>query len=89
MQIPVTRLDAAIEGNVTFIKLDVEGAEYEALKGAEKLIQNCRPTLAVSVYHKAQDIWELPELILSMAPEYTFYLRHYSLSSEETVLYAV
>ncbi len=89
VQIPVTRLDAAIEGNVTFIKLDVEGAEYEALKGAEKLIQNCRPTLAVSVYHKAQDIWELPELILSMAPEYTFYLRHYSLSSEETVLYAV
>ena len=87
--IPVTSLDAVIDGKVTFIKMDIEGAEYEALKGAERLIREYKPKLAVSVYHKPEDIWELPGLILSFCPEYTFYLRHYSLSSEETVLYAV
>lgn len=88
-QIPVTSLDTVIDGKVTFVKMDIEGAEYQALKGAEKLIRRNRPKLAISVYHKAEDIWELPGLILSYQPEYTFYLRHYSLSSEETVLYAV
>lgn len=87
--IPVTSLDAVINGKVTFIKMDIEGAEYEALKGAEKLIRKYKPKLAVSIYHKPEDIWELPGLVLSFCPEYTFYLRHYSLSSEETVLYAV
>ncbi|MDE7431630.1 MAG: FkbM family methyltransferase [Lachnospiraceae bacterium] len=87
--IPVTNLDTVIDGKVTFIKMDIEGAEYEALRGAENLIQKCKPKLAISIYHKAEDIWELPKLILSFCPEYTFYLRHYSLSSEETVLYAV
>lgn len=87
--IPVTDLDTVIDGKVTFIKMDIEGAEYEALKGAEKLIRKYKPKLAVSIYHKPEDIWELPKLILSFCSEYTFYLRHYSLSSEETVLYAV
>ena len=89
VQIPVTSIDEAVDGKVTFIKMDIEGAEYEALKGAENLIRRYKPKLAISVYHKFEDIWELPELILSYCPEYTFYLRHYSLSSEETVLYAV
>lgn len=89
LQIPVTSLDLEIDEKVTFIKLDVEGAEYEALKGAECIIRKYKPKLAISVYHKWEDIWELPKLILSYCPEYTFYLRHYSLSSEETVLYAL
>lgn len=87
--IPVTSLDMAIGGEATFIKMDIEGAEYEALKGAENLIRRYKPKLAVSAYHKAEDVWELPRLILSFNTEYVFYLRHYSLSSEETVLYAV
>lgn len=87
--ISVTSLDTAIKGKVTFIKMDIEGAEYEALQGAANLIRQYKPKLAVSVYHKAEDIWELPKLLLSFCPEYTFYLRHYSLSSEETVLYAL
>ena len=87
--IPVTSLDLAVDEKVTFLKMDIEGAEYEALKGAERMIRKCRPKLAISIYHKLEDIWELPKLILSFCPDYTFYLRHYSLSSEETVLYAV
>lgn len=87
--IPVTSLDTVVKGKVTFIKMDIEGAEYEALQGAADLIRQYKPKLAVSVYHKAEDIWELPKLLLSLCSEYTFYLRHYSLSSEETVLYAL
>lgn len=87
--IPVTSLDTIIDGKVTFIKMDIEGAEYEALRGAKDLIRRYKPRLAISIYHKAEDIWELPELILSFCADYTFYLRHYSLSGEETVLYAV
>lgn len=87
--IPVTSLDAVIDGKVTFIKMDIEGAEYEALRGAENLIRKYKPKLAISVYHKEEDIWELPKLLLSFHSKYTFYLRHYSLSSEETVLYAI
>lgn len=88
-QIPVTSLDSAVDGKITFLKMDIEGAEYEALKGAENLIRAYRPKLAISAYHKPEDIWELPNLVLSYCPDYKLYLRHYSLSSEETVLYAV
>lgn len=77
------------DDKVTFIKLDVEGAEYKALRGAERTIERCRPKLAISIYHKPEDIFELPELILSMHNDYRFYLRHYQLGQYETVLYAV
>ena len=76
------------DDRVTFIKLDVEGAEYKALEGARKTISRCRPKLAISVYHKSEDIFELPELILSINEEYRFYLRHYQLGQYETILYA-
>ena len=87
--IEVTTLDDALfDKNVTFIKMDIEGAEYEALKGAERIIREQKPKLAICVYHKPQDIWELPELILDYNKEYRFYLRHYSYRHAETVLYA-
>lgn len=89
VHVPVTSIDCMVDKRVTFIKMDIEGAEYEALKGAEHTIRRYQPKLAISVYHKPEDIWELPRLILSFCPDYTFYLRHYSLASEETVLYAV
>ena len=81
--------DVVADDKVTFIKLDVEGAEYKALEGARNTIIQNRPKLAISVYHKPEDIFELPELILSMNEEYRFYLRHYQLGQFETILYAV
>ncbi|TCL58117.1 FkbM family methyltransferase [Kineothrix alysoides] len=87
--VPVTSLDSIINDKVTFLKLDVEGAEYEALKGSEKLIKKYKPKLAVCIYHKKQDVWEIPELILSMNEEYKLYVRHYSFSDAETVIYAI
>jgi len=74
---------------ITFIKMDVEGAELEALKGSEATIKRCRPKLAISVYHKPMDYVDIPLYIKSIVPEYKMYLRHYTNVDTETVLYAV
>ncbi len=87
--IEADRLDDLIHERVSFIKMDIEGAEINALKGAEKTIKTYKPKLAISVYHKRKDIWEIPKLILGYVPEYKLYLRHYSLSKDETVLYCI
>lgn len=89
-KIDTCRLDDIVrDKQVTFIKMDIEGAEKEALMGAEHIIREQKPKLAISIYHKREDIWELPKLIMEWNPEYKFYLRHYSLRFAETVLYAV
>jgi FkbM family methyltransferase len=74
---------------VTFIKMDIEGAELNALKGAEQIIKKYKPKLAICIYHKPEDVWEIPNLLLEFVPDYKFYIRHYSLYWSETVLYAL
>lgn len=74
---------------VTFIKMDVEGAELKVLEGAEKLIKRNKPKLAISIYHKPEDLLELPIYIKSLVPEYKLFLRHHSSTLSETVLYAI
>ncbi len=84
-----TSIDVVANGEpVTFIKMDIEGAELEALKGAQETIKKYRPTLAISIYHKPEDIVQLPQFIKSLVPEYKLYLRNYHLDCTETVLYA-
>lgn len=87
--IKVVSLDNCIEDKVTFIKMDIEGSELEALKGSRLLIQKYKPKLAISVYHKPEDIVTLPMYIKELVPEYKLYMRHYSDGLCETVLYAV
>lgn len=83
-------LDEVIDkGKVTFIKMDIEGAEMRALYGAEKCIKRCKPQLAICVYHKPEDIYEISALIHEWLPEHKLYIRHHSLVFTETVLYAV
>ena len=79
--------DVVGDEKVTFIKMDVEGAELESLKGAKNTIIKNHPRLAICAYHKLEDLYELPEYILSLVPEYKFYLRHYCSREWETVLY--
>ena len=84
------RLDDMLDGEkATFIKMDIEGAELNALKGAEQTILKYRPKLAICVYHKPEDIWEIPRYILSIKSDYRLFIRHYGLLSSETVLYAI
>ena len=61
----------------TYIKMDVEGAEYETLLGCKRIISQYRPKLAVSAYHRTGDIFSLPLLINSLCPTYKIYLRHH------------
>lgn len=87
--IEVVSLDSYVKEKVTFIKMDIEGAELEALKGCQNTIKRYRPKLAISVYHKKEDIVEIPKYIKSLVPDYHLYLRHYTSSFTETVLYAL
>ena len=91
VKIVVTSLDEALRNanNVTFIKMDIEGAELEALKGAKNIISRYRPRIAVSIYHKWEDCIDIPLYVQSLVPDYKFYIRHYSTSVAETVLYCV
>lgn len=87
--IKTVALDNCVSGPVTFIKMDIEGAELEALKGSREIIKKYRPRLAISAYHKKEDLVELPLYIKELVPDYKLYIRHYSNAGIETVLYAV
>lgn len=89
ISISLTSIDETVrDDKVTFIKMDVEGAELKSLQGARNTIKRNKPRLAICIYHKGRDLYEIPEYILSIVPEYRFYIRHYSSNDWETVLYA-
>jgi len=75
--------------NITFIKMDIEGAELNALKGAANIIARLRPKLAISVYHRPNHMIDIPLYLKSLIPDYKLYLRHYSIYPQETILYAI
>ena len=87
--VDVKRLDDVLTDYVTFVKIDVEGAEPEVLKGAAETIAEFHPKIAVSVYHDPDHFWYLPEILSEIRPDYKFYLRHYTESIYETVLYCI
>ena len=87
-EIEVRALDDVLAGKkITYIKMDIEGAEYEALQGARKLIMENRPRMAISVYHKFEDFVTLANLVLGMHPDYRIAFRHYGYDDLETVMY--
>lgn len=72
----------------TVIKVDVEGWELPLLTGAQEIIRRDQPVLAIAVYHREQDFWEIPLFLERLVPDYRFYLRSY-LNVTETILYAI
>ena len=81
--------DILINQSIDFIKMDIEGAELLALAGAKKSIEKNRPILAISYYHKPDDIWKIPLWLSEHCDNYKFYLRQHHYNSFESVLYAV
>ncbi len=73
---------------VDFIKMDIEGSELDALRGAESTIRRWRPKLAVSLYHRPEDFFSIPSWIDSLGIGYRLFLDHYSIHHEKTVLFA-
>jgi FkbM family methyltransferase len=90
LKVKTDSIDNVLKGKkATFIKMDIEGAELEALKGAKNTIIKYKPTLAISVYHKLSDLVDIPAYISELVPGYKFYLRCYDFRGFEIVLYAV
>lgn len=76
-------------GKITFLKMDIEGAEPEALEGARETITRDHPTMAICIYHTDEQMISLIEYIYRNYPFYKLYVRHYARAWTETVLYAV
>lgn len=83
-------LDEAMSGSVpTYVKMDIEGSELDAVTGAARLIGESRPVLAICVYHKQDHLWQIPSIISKLTDEYSFYLRPHLLEVWDLVCYAI
>ena len=91
IEIPVNSVDNILQGNeVHYIKMDVEGAEYETIIGCTECIKHFKPALGVAAYHRNEDLFKLPELILSLNGDYKLYIRHnYYIPAWENIFYAI
>ncbi len=90
---PCTTIDALVadEGfeRLDLIKLDLEGADANAIAGAANTISRLRPQLAVSIYHFVPDFWQIPKALIELCPDYDFHLEVYSYERWETIFYAI
>lgn len=87
--IAVIALDSFLQQSPSTVKIDIEGAELEALEGARETIRERRPKLTIAAYHRPLHLAEIMDAIDQIAPGYSFYLRHHGDFFLETVLYAV
>ncbi len=93
IDVKLVSLDEDIKEQISFLKMDIEGSELDALMGAKDHIVNDHPKLAICTYHHYEDLWKIPEYILSLDPNYRLYLRYngesYGVMASEHVLLAV
>lgn len=74
--------------SITFLIADIEGEKLKMLEGMEQVIVRDKPKFAIAIYHKATDLFEIPNKLLSLRNDYKFDIVHHSEDSTETVLYA-
>lgn len=90
--VAMTTIDAVVVeqhlSRVDFIKMDIEGGEVDALKGAEQTLKRFTPRLAISVYHRPRDLPDIVALVRQACPDYRLYLSHKSPRLAETILFA-
>jgi FkbM family methyltransferase len=90
MKVDCAPLDQILSPEVpTYIKLDIEGAEMDALKGAAGLIRQHKPVLAVSVYHRQDHLWRIPLYLKTLFPGYQFFLRPHNEEAWDLICYAI
>jgi len=88
--VQIIALDEALpDFRPSYVKLDIEGSEADAIRGMADTLSTHRPSLAVCVYHKPRDLWEIPGLIDTIMPDTAFYLRAHAWNGFELVLYAI
>lgn len=87
--INIDTIDSLKDIAFTYIKLDIEGFEKQALMGGKKTIKKYKPKLAICLYHNIEDLWEMPDLVNKINPKYKFYLRHYTDFLFDTICYAI
>ncbi|MFK7989937.1 MAG: FkbM family methyltransferase [Sandaracinaceae bacterium] len=92
-EVHVDRIDALVANlgldRVDLLKFDVEGAEKHALEGAEQTIQQHRPAVQLSIYHRPEDLWTLPGWLFDRLEGYRYFFGHHGFYQTETDLYAV
>lgn len=85
--IQLDSLDNVVAQGITFLKIDIEGFERQAIIGAKGHILNHHPLIAVAVYHYPADLWQIPRLIFSIRTDYQIEVRHYTEGTDETIMY--
>ena len=92
-QVPLRSIDSLVKSGdiarVDYIKMDIEGSEMDALRGAHESILRFQPKLGISLYHKPDDLFEIILYIRQTYPFYQLYVDHYTIHQEETVLYCI
>lgn len=88
--VQIVALDEVLPGvSPNYVKLDIEGAERAAIAGMRETLERARPAVAVSIYHRPEDLWELPLLIHDLLPDARLFVRQHGHNGFDTVLYAV
>ncbi len=91
LEVNVLPLDEVVpfDDGQLYLKFDVEGAEWEALKGCAQLLATRRPLVALSAYHRPDDLWQLPLYLNRLNLNYSFFLRTHGEDGMDLVLYAL
>jgi len=90
MEVECITLDELLaDESPTYIKMDSEGAELNALLGAREIIRRCRPKLAVCVYHCQNHLWEVPLLLKELQPDAKLYLKPHMRDGFDLVCYSI
>lgn len=93
ISITLRSIDSFVKENnishVDFIKLDIEGCEQDAIDGAKETIRSNMPTIAICLYHRPNDIFNIPLKLNKLYAGYSFYIKHNSDINYETVLFAI
>jgi len=90
ISVPVVPLDDILKGErVSYIKMNIEAAEIDALAGAARSIEHWKPKLAISAYHKPSHLWQVPEAIRAIRGDYRLFFRQHDGGIIETVSYAL